>query len=190
MKKVLLVLFVLVVVASLAQAGNVNRWRGTEVGATSDTTIGTCEPETDGTAAGWDTMPPGGSWGGQATSTFAVAWQKGAQDIPTNEGRMAECTISGVTGKTPGKVEIKYLHGLANDDFCVFASISGNELVLVGCENETNTGGESWMPLLTMDLPLMSAGQDVRIVILATGNAWTAFSTYGQLAVDYIKITE
>lgn len=189
MKRALLVALVLVVAVGLAYADNVNRWRGTEVDATCGTEIGTCEPESDTTAAGWDTTPPGGSWGGRSTTKFAVAWEEDTLDVPTNPGRMAECTISGVTGKTPSKVKIEYLKGLANDDFCVFASGPSNELILVGCENEDNNVGEVW-DTVEFDLPLMTSGQDVRIVILVTGNAWSGFSTWGQLAVDYIKILE
>jgi hypothetical protein len=34
----------------------------------------------------------------------------------------------------------------------------------------------------------MASGQDVTVTILATGNAWNGFTTYGQVAVDYITV--
>ena len=102
---------------------------------------------------------------------------------------MAECTIAGVTGKTPTSITINYLQGLANDDFCVFASVgAGNNLILLGCEDEDNNSGEQWANATFTLLGQGSSGQDLRVVILATGNAWPSFNTWGQLGVDYIKV--
>jgi hypothetical protein len=190
MRKYLLVALVVLMVAGLTYAGvSRNRERAADPMETALDTIGTCQPETDGSAMGWDQVPTSGGWGGKNESEFAVAWAPGMQDAPTLPGRMASCTIGGVSGKTPTKVSINYLQGLANDDFCVFASVgAGNNLILVGCEDEDNNSGEVWATV-TFDLMGQgSSGQDLKIVILATGNAWPSFNTWGQLAVDYIKV--
>jgi hypothetical protein len=191
MKKLVLIAMVVFLVGGMTFAGGVNRLRGLDARTTSVGVINTCQPEAiaDATAIGWDKTPPNGGWGGKPVAQFAVAWEKGTLDVPTNPGRMAECTIPGVTGKTPTKVKINYLQGLANDDFCVFASGAGSTFYLVGCVDETNAAGEVWVDV-ELALPPMASGQDVTIKILATGNAWSAFSTYGQFAVDWIEIIE
>jgi hypothetical protein len=188
MKKLVLIAMVVFLVGGMTFAGGVNRLRGLDARTTSVGVINTCQPESDSTADGWAAPPPGG-WGNKPEAQFAVVWEKGTLDVATNPGRMAECTIPGVTGKTPTKVKINYLQGLANDDFCVFASGAGGTFYLVGCVDETNTAGEVWVDV-ELTLPPMASGQDVTIKILATGNAWSAFSTYGQLAVDWIEILE
>ena len=189
MRKLVLVALVVFLAGGMTFADGVgNVLRGFDARATSASVIGTCEPETDLSAVGWDTTPPNGGWGNKPEAQFAVVWQGGTLDVPTTVGRMAKCTIDGVSGMTPAKVKINYLQGIANDDFCVFASGAAGTL-LVGCVDEMNNAGEVWVDV-EMDLPSMVSGQDVTITILATGNAWSAFSTYGQLGVDYIKILE
>lgn len=189
MKKMLIVLAVIVLAVGVTSA-QVNRGRLAPVQENVLGTIGNCDLPVPGGSYiidGWDTSPPGGSWGGQSTSTFAVAWQKGQVDFPTMAGRFAMCTIPGVFGKTPKKIEIKWLMGLANDSHCIFASVAAGDL-LVKCVNETSLS-EVWQTD-TWDLPAgaFASGQDVTVKILVTGNAWPSFNTYGQLAVDYIKI--
>ena len=189
MRKIVLIALAVCLVGGTAFADGVNQFRGFAPRMTAMGDIGVCQPETDTTAVGWDQSPPNGGWGNKPEAQFAVVWEAGTMDVPTNPGRMAECTIAGVTGKTPAKVKINYLQGIANDDFCVFASGAGGTFLLVGCVDETNTGGEVWVDV-ELTLPPMSTGQDVTIKILATGNAWSAFSSYGQLAVDSITIAE
>jgi hypothetical protein len=193
MRKIVFMAVVVLLIAGLTYAGGVsrNRERAADPIETALDTIGTCQPEdmSDTTAIGWDQTPTPGGWGGKDESEFAVVWAPGMQDAPTNPGRMAECTISGVSGKTPTSIDINYLQGLANDDFCVFASVgAGNNLIFLGCEDENNNSGEQWATV-TFDLKGQgSAGQDLKVVILATGNAWPSFNTWGQLGVDYIKV--
>lgn len=182
---------ILLLSAGLVLAGG-NRERDLTAETTDLTEIGTCEPEDeDGTTApGWDKNPTSGGWGGKDESEFAVVWEPGQADVPDTDfsgGRFAACTIGGETGKTPKKVELNVLEGLANDDFCVFASVAAGDL-LIGCHNETSNT-ETWTTV-AFDFPAnaFASGQDVTIKILVTGNAWPSFSTWGQLGVDYIKI--
>jgi len=182
--------FVLLLAGSVVFAGGRNRDRGLDVTATTLTETGRCDPESlsmPDEGDGWDQSPPFGGWGGKDESLFAVAWETGTMDVPANAGRFAECTIAGVTGKTPRKVKMNVLEGLANDDYCVFASIGAGDL-LIGCVNETSSG-EVWNDK-EFDLPTgaFASGQDVTVKILVTGNAWPAFSSWGQLGVDWIKI--
>lgn len=185
-KKTLILVGVILLAVGLASA-QVNRDRGLPGETTTLSQIGVCEPETSAYAVGWDTDPTLGSWGGKDESQFAVVWEPGQVDFPTLSGRMATCIIPGVTGKTPKKVEMLVLEGLANDSYCAFASVAAGDL-LIGCKSETSVS-EVWVTH-SYDLPAnaFAPGQDVKITLLAAGNAWPSFSTWGQLAVDYIKI--
>jgi len=186
MKKTLILLGVALLAVGLASA-QVNRDRPISVGTADLTEIGTCEPESSAYAFGWDTTPTSGSWGGKPTSQFGVVWEPGQVDFPTLAGRMATCTIPGSTGKTPKKIQMLVLEGLANDSYCVFAGVAAGDL-LVGCKSETSMT-EVWVTH-TYDLPAngFAPGQDLKVTILATGNAWPSFTTWGQLAIDYIKV--
>lgn len=169
--------------------------------------IGVTQPESDASAVGWDNTPAAGNWGGRgADGTFAVAWENDSPDIPDLFGRFAEVTIPGKRGVVPTRIEIGYLAGLANDDFCVLVSLakwhatsmcprppSPTVFVAVGCinEDESNTN-EVWTVTgpteLVLPPNLFQSGQDVTVQIRVTGNAWWGFKTWGQLAIDYIKV--
>lgn len=183
-KKLVLGAVMVLLVATVASA-QWNRVRDLPTDVTTLAVINTCQPETSGLATGWDTSPTLGGWGGVDESQFAVAWEPGFND--TWVSRMASCTIPGATGKVAKKIKIRALEGLANDDYCVFASIGAGDL-LIGCKDESSVT-EVWM-VHEYDLPAgaFAAGQDVTVKILVTGNAWPSFSTWGQLAVDYIEV--
>jgi len=192
---------VLVVVLLSAGFALAHGWPPTEV------EIGTAQPEvTLPTNVGWDNNPAAGNWGGRgADHTFAVAWEYNSPDVPLLFGRFAEVTIPGQRGVVPTRIEIGYLAGIANDDFCVLASVGRwtNNLcphpntspifIAVGCinEDETNTN-EVWKVTGPTDLVLPAnifhAGQDITIQIRVTGNAWWGFGTWGQLAIDRITV--
>lgn len=189
-RRILVLLGVLVLVVGVASAQS-NRERVVPGETTTLTTIGTCQPETDLSAVGWDQTPTSGSWGGRPESDFAVVWEPGFADVPDypafSGGRFAACTIAGATGKVPKKIEMEVLEGLANDDYCVFASVGAGDL-LIGCKNESSAS-EVWA-IHSWDLPpnAFASGQDLTVTIIATGNAWPSFATWGQLAVDYIEV--
>lgn len=160
------------------------------------TILGTAQPETDG--VGWDQVPAAGGWGGRgADGTFGVAWEAGGPDFPGNIGRWAEVTIPGQRGKVPVAIDIEYLAGIANDDFCVLVekwkSSSPNSpkiYVAVGCVDEDEIFvNEDWTSA-TIDLPrnVFHPGQDVTVQIRVTGNAWSGQGTYGQVAIDSITV--
>lgn len=162
--------------------------------------IGTSQPESDTTAAGWDTTPAPGNWGGRgADGSFAVVWEKVSPDVPMLFGRWAEVTIPGRPRVYPTKLTIGFLAGLANDSYCIYVKgacttcpnpPSSDLYIEVGCyiDDTTNTN-ETWVTR-DFDLPpnILRAGQAVTLKIEATGNAWPNFSTWGQLAVDYITV--
>ena len=197
-RKLLLVAVVSILAVGMVLAASdrsSNRERGISVRTTTLTDIGTCQPETDASAQGWGTAVSG-SYGGANKALFRLVWERGMPDVPDlkatgvvnySGGRFAECTIPGVSGITPKEIVIHALEGLANDDFCVLIGSYRGPLLL-GCHNETNVGSESWTDI-TFPMPALGCtGRDVRVIILATGNAWNGFTTYGQVAVDYITV--
>jgi len=186
MTRKLIVALAVIVLAIGITSAQVNRSRVLPVQETTGTEISRCElPNNAVTTLGWDLAPPGGSWGGASTSTFAVVWQKGQVDYPNLAGRFAQCTIPGVSGKLPVTIVVRALEGLANDSYCLFASVAAGDL-LIGCKEEYSLT-EVWR-IHPFGLPqnAFAPGQDITIKILATGNAWPSFNTYGQLAIDYI----
>jgi len=150
--------------------------------------IGRCELPLDVTVAdGWDIDPALGYWGGVDESEFAVVWAPGSPDVPTLAGREAVCTISGLTGHKPTVLKVLALNGLANDDYCVFVEVRGQD-VRIGCYDETSTTEEWITTEFTLPRKIVARGQDMIIKVFATGNAWSGFNTWGQLGVDRIEI--
>jgi len=190
MARKLLIAVAVIVLAIGITSAQVNRSRPIYVDETAGVQIGICDLPGGATVNdGWDLAAPGGSWGGQSTTTFAVAWAKGQVDFPTLPGRFAQCTIPGSTGKTAATIEVKALAGLANDSYCIFASVGSGDL-LIGCKLETSLTEVWQVDTYTLPSNVFAPGQDITVKILATGNAWPSFNTYGQLAVDYIKILD
>lgn len=164
----------------------------------ADAVLGRADVESDATAVGWDQHPAAGNWGGRgADGTFAVAWEHDSPDAPFNVGRFAEVTIPGSPGCLPTAVEIGWLAGIANDDFCVlvqaYKSSSPNSpthYVAIGCYNEDEYNQTEVWTTTSFLLPanVFHPGQDVTVQIRVTGNAWSGFSTWGQFGVDYVKV--
>lgn len=159
--------------------------------------IGIAQPETDGTAVGWDTTPAAGNWGGRgADGSFAVAWENDQPNVPALLGRYGEVTVPGLADYVPTTIEVGYLAGLADDDFCILLrhqpcpDPAPPVYVSIDCvdENDTNTN-EVWTTAV-FPLPpyVFASGQPVTIQIRVTGYPWSGFPTFGQLAVDYFKV--
>lgn len=152
--------------------------------------LGTAEPENEG--SGWDQNPTSGDWGGRgADGTFAVAWAPSSPDEPALNGRWAEVTIPGVRGKVPARITVKYLAGMANDDYCVLVRMGeGLNYLALGCQDDDEADpGENWVNrFFVLPTNMFSPGQDVTVQIRVTGNAWSQKETYGQLAVDSVSV--
>lgn len=159
--------------------------------------IGVVQPETDGSAVGWDLTPAPGNWGGRGVDgSFAVAWENDQPNVPALLGRYAEITVPGTSGYVATTVEFGYLAGLADDDYCIVLrhdpcpDPAPPVEVTVACvdENDTNTD-ENWTTAVFQLPPwVFSSGENLTIQVRVTGYPWSGFSTWGQLAVDYIKI--
>lgn len=165
----------------------------------ADVVLGQAEPESDASAVGWDPNPAAGNWGGRgADGTFAVAWEYNSPDVPDLFGRFAEITIPGRRGCRPTAVTIGWLAGVANDDFCVLVQafkssspFAPKHYVAIGCFNEDEYNNtENWTESsFALPANVFHPGQDVTIQIRVTGNSWSGFRTWGQFAVDYVKVT-
>lgn len=190
MKKLLLATCVLLLAAGVTLAAG-DRDRQVSPSPTTLTSIGTVQPENPGTGwacNGWDITPTSGNWGGRDESQFAVVWEPGSPDSFGENGRLARCVFTNCTKLTPRQLKMKVLEGLANDDFWVLMKTADGDLLVF--EYNESYGGEAWNDSVVIDLPanVFAAGQDVEIKILVTGNAWSGFNTYGQLAVDEIEV--
>ncbi|HDP97071.1 MAG TPA: hypothetical protein ENN25_05205 [Euryarchaeota archaeon] len=76
-------------------------------------------------------------------------------------------------------LEIRHLDGQADDGFEVYIN---DKLVYSYLNDPSNS--EYW---LTTEIPLKIGGELV-VKIVATGDPWSGINTYGQLAINYMKI--
>jgi hypothetical protein len=203
MKKALILLTVLMLAVSVAGAKAPMR----EV-------IGSCEFDAASEDAGTDNpgikegtgcvvdssvgwfWPTTGSYGGYRDQV-AVVWEDEYGDTPNNFGRFAEITIAGKKGMTPTRIDIEFLAGVANDDFCVLvwaykssAPEQPDHYVSIDCADEDENNTDEAMMMKTMFLPGMvfHPGQDITVQLRATGNGWSSRSTYGQVAIRKITV--
>lgn len=190
MKRLMIVVVVLALAAPLAMAQN--RDRIPDLEQTCNAQYAICYPSNDPanganvTASGWGTAWTG-YYGGKSYSKFRLVWAPGASDTPDLAGRWADCKMPGLFNQTAKKIRLSILSGQANDDVCVFVDVAAGTL-LVGCKT-LGGGGETWVTK-DFDIPVgaVAKGQDIKVTVMATGNAWSGFGTYGQVAVESIEV--
>jgi hypothetical protein len=90
------------------------------------------------------------------------------------------------------RMEIRVLDGLADDSFNVYVMNPAGKWVLVYSYAD-QYATETWVTHTITNFPACK-GQKVRgtisVKIELTGPHWSGFNTYGQLAVDEIKLYE
>ncbi|MEM4245062.1 MAG: hypothetical protein QXR60_02575 [Candidatus Nanoarchaeia archaeon] len=178
--------------------------------------VGDSADETVHKASGWGPVEPdthGGNWGGLASSLDPLTDKKArvvwAPDEPDHfEERGAEftmtvakkCALPFVCNRQflrASTLKLKYLDGIANDDFVVLwkNTKTGNWEVIDVVVTDPSTD-EQW---LTREINLVDkipaqarigGGKQLTFRIVATGNAWNLKSTYGQVAFDYIWLEQ
>jgi hypothetical protein len=173
--------------------------------------IGDPASETGHNLEGWGPIEPqtnGGNWGqiaSEATSTdcqLAVGENCDAAcrvvysgnnptepDHPSLVGRSAYLVLNKHdNGWGPKKVSLRVLDGVANDDFIVFIKDNKNQWVEAYEYISDPSTTEEWK-VHEFALPINTwANKPIEMKILATGNNWSLFDSYGQLGIDWVKL--
>lgn len=133
-----------------------------------------CYSENGAVISDWGVATTG-YYGGFDKSEFCLVW-----DLACEDNNYATAELNFPTGTDV--LEIRHLDGMSDlDSFEVYI-----DNVLVGTYLDSQDGTENWLTS-TFDVSVTPGLHDVKIKI--TGEAWEACDLYGQLAIDYIKVT-
>ena len=139
----------------------------------------------------WGPIEPtthGGNWGGIGSEsppgTCRVVWHA-AGDL---SGEYATLTLDTSGQGFARHIKMRVLDGIADDSFNVYVMNPGGDWVLVySYADQTST--ETWIVHDIYGFPAgKGQGNAINIKIEATGAAWSGFSTYGQMAVDWVEV--
>ena len=193
MKNKLAVIFTAIIMIALCCVG-------TPVSAASlidKVDIGNPASEVGHALEGWGPIEPathGGSWGGIAPGDCRVAYHSGEPD--TGYGRSGIVTFE--TDEEISKIKMRVLDGIGDDSFAVYVSTYYQYNpwfgYWLGCykiyeyEADPSTS-EKWVKhRMDWDYFNNLPYSKVKIYVVSLGDEWAGFNTYGQLAVDWIKI--
>lgn len=165
--------------------------------ATLTVDIGTTSSETQAAVfnfAGWGPIEPtthGGNWGGFGGTgeTCRVIWAPSESPdeewIPDNAAVIKISTYPFGSCDQDLEIEIRVLDGIADDSFTIYeveAEDSWDELLHYNDMGSTETW--KWHTISLEINPGM-----LFLLIQADGDAWSGWTTYGQVGVDQIEIT-
>ncbi len=140
--------------------------------------IGTPLSEAAFSPAGWGPIQPdtsGGSWGGIAADPLSpdgkgrVIW-----DASDNDPSASLTFPSVITA-----MAVRHLKGLADDNFDVEVGAAS-----WGSAVDDVSGSEVWAISSFMGTP------GKKLTLTATGDPWSGFDTYGQVAMDWVVATQ
>lgn len=136
---------------------------------------------------GWGPVEPSthsGSWGGLGVGNARVAWFS-PDDPNGRNGRLKMNALSG-SGQ---EMRFRVLDGIGDDSFRVEVLNEAGDWVEVYNHTADPSTTEEWVEhkvtLTGYDLPL---GGPMTIRFRATGPKWASWSTYGQLAIDWVEL--
>ena len=141
----------------------------------------------------WGPVEPathGGNWGGFGASSedCRVVWHDASDPTPGYATLTLDTTALGETGFAR-RIVLRVLDGIADDSFDVYVMNPGGDWALVyeyTCDPSTS---EYWVDHDIYSFPAgKGQGTTIDIKIEATGDTWTGFDTYGQLAVDWVEV--
>lgn len=100
------------------------------------------------------------------------------------------CTFTGLTAKAR-HISLRVLDGIADDSFDVYVlNPGGNWAWVYGYTADPSTT-ETWVTHHIYDFPAgKGQGDTVAMKIVPRNVGWSGFATWGQLAVDYVKVWE
>lgn len=208
MKKIWLVLPLVAVLAVVVFAAY-------PIGTIDFFQVGDSASESAHTAAGWGVLEPdthGGNWGNLVglldpltDHKTRVVWSGDEPDHFAERGAEFTMTIAKKCNAPfpcnrqflkASKLKLKYLDGIANDDFIVLWKNPKANWEVIDIVVANPSVDEQW---LTREIDLVSkipaqerigGGKQLTFKIVATGNAWDLKSTYGQVAFDYIWLEQ
>ena len=122
-----------------------------------------------------------GNWGGEYGDGAVTAFLGDSDDA-------GYCTFTDLDAKAK-LIEMRVLDGIADDSFEVYVKNPAGYWVLVYTYIADVSTTEVWKVHYINGFPAgKGQGNMVEIKILPTNVGWSGFDTYGQLAVDYIKV--
>lgn len=129
------------------------------------------------------TTHTGGNYGGIGGCGARMVW--GANTDPADPGeRWASVTFSDYCYcNCLQAITVKHLDGIADDSFDVF--VNGDYIDSYVWSGDTT---EYWV-VSTFPVEYGVYHCPVEVKLEATGDAWSGFGTYGQLGIDWIKMT-
>jgi hypothetical protein len=106
---------------------------------------------------------------------------------PTTTGDSAEYTFTWEKGSAH-YIVIKHLDGFADDSFTVEALHANGAWILLGSYSDQHST-ENWVETsFSLSSLVAKGGGTLTIRITLTGPHWSGYSTWGQLAIDYMEL--
>jgi len=138
----------------------------------------------------WGPIEPatnGGNWGGFGASgeDCRVVWHAAGDPTPG----YATLTLDTGGAGFARHIKLRVLDGIADDSFNVYVKNPGGDWALVYSYTCDPSTSEYWEEHDIYSFPAgKGQGTTIEIKIEATGDAWSGFETYGQLAVDWVEV--
>jgi len=139
----------------------------------------------------WGPIEPdahGGNWGGFGASgeDCRVVWHAASDPTPG----YATLTLDTGGAGFAHHIKLRVLDGIADDSFNVYVKNPGGDWALVYSYICNPSTSEYWVVHDIYSFPAGKGqhGTTIDIKIEATGDAWSGFNTYGQLAVDWVEV--
>ena len=147
---------------------------------------------------GWGPIEPathGGNWGGFGPAPYTgdcrVTWYPDQGSLPPADTPEATLTLDTTALGEEGfarHIKMRVLDGIADDSFNVYVKNTGGDWALVYSYSDSSDS-EVWKVHDIYSFPAgKGQGTTIDIKIEATGDPWSGFGTYGQLAVDWVQI--
>ena len=138
----------------------------------------------------WGPIEPtthGGNWGGfnVTIEDCRVVWHAAGDTTP----RYATLTLDTGGAGFARHIVLRVLDGIADDSFNVYVKNPGGDWALVYSYDCDPSTSEYWVVHDIYSFPAgKGQGTTIEIKIEATGDTWSGFETYGQLAVDWVEV--
>ncbi len=109
-------------------------------------------------------------------------------EIDSPDSRSAYVTLNKVNGWGPKKVRMRFLDGIADDDFMVFVQGKKGDWVLADEYDSDPSTTEYWV-VREFNLPFSTWNtKPIELRIMATASDWSSKDTFGQLGIDWIEL--